>query len=673
MSPVLRAAVFSANSFIAAMVAMFIAFRIGLDRPLWAVSTVYIVSQPLSGAIRSKALFRMIGTVVGAAVPVVLVPMFITMPLGLSLALSLWVAVCLFVAMLDRTPRSYMFMLSGYTAAIVGFSACLQPEAVFDIAVLRSQEIGLGVACATVAHMVSFPQSVTAILATRIRAILAAARQWIGDTLSHAGPLQNHHASRRLALDIGELHVLATHVPFDTATARPTRAAISMLQYRMVVLLPLVAAVEDRAATMVAIGHTPDDVMRLFADVREWIARPDPRSAEELAARCQALLSVAAGTRGGTRWGDLLALNLLARLHELILAWRDIHRLADHLAAPTHRPDPAVAALLAERAARPLHLDYRLALRSSLAALIAVFGCCVFWIVTGWPDGASAPTNAAIMCCFFAASDDPAPAQRGFLVWTAASMPLTALYLFAILPQVHDFEMLMLSFAPLLLPLGMLCAIPRWQSRVMPMMMALAGGLSLSSRFSADPAAFLNITIAQLAGALPAIAITRLFRSMGAAEAIRRIRQAGWHDLAQLAERPDARRFTGWSSRMLDRAGLIAARVGDVDDAERDQALAVLRELRVGRNLVRLAEAEAGGAVDEARLREAIARHYRRAYDGSTLQPEPVLLDSIDTALTEAAALPADAARARLLVALTGLRRELFPTSPGWAGVGAAA
>ncbi len=56
--PLLAQAVFGANCFVAAMLALYIGLSIGLPRPYWAMTTVYIVSQPLSGALRSKAVYR---------------------------------------------------------------------------------------------------------------------------------------------------------------------------------------------------------------------------------------------------------------------------------------------------------------------------------------------------------------------------------------------------------------------------------------------------------------------------------------------------------------------------------------------------------------------------------------------------------------------------------------
>ena len=75
----------------------------------------------LAGATRSKAFYRVCGTLLGACVSVALVPNLVNAPVLLSLAIASWVGFCLYFSLLDRTPRSYILMLAGYSAAIVGF------------------------------------------------------------------------------------------------------------------------------------------------------------------------------------------------------------------------------------------------------------------------------------------------------------------------------------------------------------------------------------------------------------------------------------------------------------------------------------------------------------------------------------------------------------------------
>ena len=116
------------KTFAAAMLALYVALSIGLNRPYWAMTTVYIVSQPLTGAVRSKAVYRLLGTVVGAAVRVVLVPNLVDAPEILCAALAMWIGVCLYVSLLDRVPHSYLFMLAGYTTSLIGVPSVTAPS-----------------------------------------------------------------------------------------------------------------------------------------------------------------------------------------------------------------------------------------------------------------------------------------------------------------------------------------------------------------------------------------------------------------------------------------------------------------------------------------------------------------------------------------------------------------
>jgi uncharacterized membrane protein YccC len=651
----LRETVFSFNCFAAAMLALFISFSIGLERPFWAMTTVYITSQPLSGAVRSKAVFRLAGTAVGGAVTVLLVPALVDAPVLLSLALALWVASCQFISLLDRTPRSYFFMLAGYTAAIIGFPSVTHPEAIFDTAALRVQEIGIGVLCAALLHATVWPRSVGRAFGERAAATLAEAEAWIADVLAAAPEARVGRERRRLAADITDLHVTATHIPFDTALVRPTRALLAGMQDRMVLLIPLVSAVEDRWRSLVADGPPLPILADAVAAVRDWVrddALPD--------APVMAAIRAARDAGGTDDWSDLLALNLLARLEELVLALADARLLVAAVVDPAGTPPPAIAGA----SVRPLHRDYGMALLSSAATLLTLIGCCLFWIVTGWPEGAVAAMIAAVVCCFFATLDDPAPAQRGFLIWTIASLPLAAFYLFDILPAIDGFAMLTLAMAPALLAMGVMMARPSWYGRMVPMMLGFLGGMALTNDFAVDALGFFNANVAQIIGISAAIVTTRLIRSIGAGTAIRRLRRAGWRDLATLADRPAdsiARQVGAWRSRMLDRVGLLASRIGEVPDEDRDAAASALRELRMGLSIAQIAP-----VADQASLRSELSRHFRSLGRGDDVAPPTDLLHSIDDAIAVSRGVEDPEERRAQLVNLVGLRRNVFPAVPGW-------
>ena len=157
------------------------------------MATVYICSQPLSGATRSKAVFRVLGTLIGAAAAVVLVPNLVNAPVLLVGALALWVALCLYVSLLDRTPRSYVFMLAGYTAALIGFPAVTDPHRSSILALARGEEITLGIVCASLVSSLVLPRSVGAVVAARVNPGSATARA------SRSTPFQRGGDDRRRA------------------------------------------------------------------------------------------------------------------------------------------------------------------------------------------------------------------------------------------------------------------------------------------------------------------------------------------------------------------------------------------------------------------------------------------------------------------------------------------
>ena len=135
--------------------ALYAAFWLQLDNPFWAGASAAIVCQPQLGASLRKGWFRMLGTLVGAIMSVVLVACFAQDRLLFLGGLALWAAVCAFFATLLRNFASYAASLAGYTAAIIagdllGTVGGIDANAAFLLAVSRATAICLGIACAGV-------------------------------------------------------------------------------------------------------------------------------------------------------------------------------------------------------------------------------------------------------------------------------------------------------------------------------------------------------------------------------------------------------------------------------------------------------------------------------------------------------------------------------------------
>jgi uncharacterized membrane protein YccC len=199
MDGLFRKSTFAIANTAAALTALYIAFARDLERPYWALFTVFIVAQTSSGAVRSKAIFRLFGTFSGGAVALFLVPPLVQSPVLLCVAMAIWVSICLYIALLDRTPRSYAFLLAGYTATIVGLSVVNTPETIFDTTVSRLEEISLGVICGSVAHSLFFPRNVVTELSERIQRTLAKCREWLAAAIMRPAAPEDAVSEARLS------------------------------------------------------------------------------------------------------------------------------------------------------------------------------------------------------------------------------------------------------------------------------------------------------------------------------------------------------------------------------------------------------------------------------------------------------------------------------------------
>jgi hypothetical protein len=135
--------------------ALYVAFWLELDNPVWAGTSAAIVCQPHLGASLRKGWYRMIGTVVGAVMSVVLAACFPQDRVLFLGALALWGGMSALAATLLRNFAAYAAALAGYTAAIVagdllGATGGVNADAAFLLAVSRGSEIIIGIVCAGV-------------------------------------------------------------------------------------------------------------------------------------------------------------------------------------------------------------------------------------------------------------------------------------------------------------------------------------------------------------------------------------------------------------------------------------------------------------------------------------------------------------------------------------------
>ncbi|MNK51776.1 p-hydroxybenzoic acid efflux pump subunit AaeB [compost metagenome] len=672
--PNVRETIFSLKSYLSAIMALYLAYSIGLPRPFWAMTTAYVVAQPWSGAVRSKALYRLVGTFIGSAATVYMVPRLSNSPVIMTGAMVLWVGACLYMSVLDRTPRSYLFMLAGYTAAMIGFPSVTDPSLVFDTALARVEEISLGIVCATLIHSIVLPRGLAPALTLQLDKAVRDARNWMHDTLSGKNAEQRDKDRRVLANDITQLRLLSTHVPFDTSNLRWTAGAVRAMQDQISALTPAVSAVEDRMRALQAGGRAlPEPVAALLRDISEWI-NAGAQASHETAVRLRAAVTrLTPGIDSRSSWRDALLASLMTRLRELIDTYDECLALRRDIRAGLQGA-PLRAPVRASRSARDpnsaLHRDHGMALLSALAAGVAISVCCAFWIGTAWSNGATAALMAAIFSCFFASQDNPVPGIMQFLTYTVYSIPLSALYLLGIMPAIHSFEMLALSMLPTAFVLGIFIARPASAGKAMAMLFGFLGTMALQDTNTADVVSFIDTQVAQCMGVATAAIIAAIFRTVSADWSARRIQAANWKELATLASSPRAPSRHTYTARMLDRIGLLQPRLALAKRPDDLVAADALKDLRVVRDITELQRARRHLPMADPTIQpvlDSLAQFFRIRSSERAHDKPPEFLTQIDRALASVAATPqGPTARDRAVVALVGIRRAFFPDAPDY-------
>jgi len=659
----IRPIIFSVNCYIATILTMFIAFSLDLKSPGWAMTTVYLTSQPLSGVLRAKALYRTIGTFIGGAAMVAIVPNLVDAPELTTLAIILWVALCVFVSLLDRTPRSYMFVLSGYTAALIGFPSVLAPGTVFDTAVSRVEEITLGVVCAAIVHSLIFPKSAFSAFGEKLRSAIANARRWLADGLVKQATPQAEMERRRIAADITELYLLGTSLRFDTSPHRPDIGMIRAFDREIVALLPLVSAIEDRLTVLRRLGPLDEQLSQVLMGVYAWLELKAPGNRRRAAELKEACVAATPAIGPQSSWTDLVIVNLTVRLIELIESWEACLGIAAYLADPVQTPSADLRAAAAQIGPKPMHTDPGIALLSGLSAAMAMGLCAFFWIASAWPEGAGAVAFAAVACTLFASLDDPTPTIRNITTLLALCIPIVIVYQFLVLPAINSFVLLCAVLAFTLIPAGLLLAIPAYA----PIGLALALGfcieLNLQPSYTADLAAILNSNSAFIFGGVAGLVVTRLIRVIGTQASARRLVRATYRDLADLADGRGLPTRDQWASRMLDRVALLLYRQPRLEPRPQHEFADALEDLRLGINIIETQSIAPSMSAPAQKALSAmfagLASHFRGLARGRVPPLGDNLLQTIDMAIDEVAA--CTAATRTSVAAIVGVRRTLYP------------
>ena len=556
--------VFSFKTFAASLLALFIAFWAALDDPRWAVLTVFVVSQPDSGLVVAKSFYRMLGTVAGVLVSIALVFAFAQYGELFLASLAAWIAFCCFAARTARNFTSYGFQLAGYTVAIVGLPAALEPSGAYPLIVARFTEISLGIACAALVSRLVFVRELRPKVVALVHDLTRRADHFAALAIDPAADRECIADERaQLTKDFVAVEEMQQSAFFESADARLRYNAQRELRDAAV---ELCAVAEGATARRVGpVPHPATTRLRgLICDANDTPAGNG--------AVVSTLVRAA---------DDQAVARARARLRQSVTAFERGEDLPEPDAADVFWPDPVGAAL------------------SAIRAVLAIAITSAFWFATAWPNGPTAVVVAAIVCTLFATMQQPdkiALACAATVLVAAAPVFVTQFYF---IPVAVDFLSLAVALAPLLLTSGYILAQPGIGPLGMLSAVYFTYASSINNVMSYDAVAFFNSSFAVLVGIGVGGLLFAAFFPDTQVSASRRFRRQILFHLSRLAgaRRPDAR---GYERALCEQLWTMLARLKDQPAAAQGCLARAVAGLSAGQAIGRLRAANDAGTLTPA-------------------------------------------------------------------------
>jgi len=572
--------------------ALYVAFWLELDNAFWAGYTAVTVSQPRLGASLRKGWFRMVGTVVGAAAVVALTGWFPQDREPFLIGLALWGAGCTLVATLLKNFSAYAAALAGYTVAIIAsdeLGATGGPDGgAFMLAITRASEICIGIVSAGVIlaatdfggarrRLAALFSGISSEISGRFTRTLAMAETDFDGTQQ----VRRELARRVIALDpiideaLGESSQLRYHSPVLQAAVDGLFAALSSWRAISVHLRSLAAdrAQRDLHALLKRVPEELRSAARGLgsesgAGPARWIA--DPVGLRQICDRAvRRLIALPAASPSLRLIADQTAEALAGISHAL-------NGLA-LLVADSVRPTPRRGSV---RLRVP---DWLPALVNAGRAFVVIGAAELFWIVTAWPNGASAAAWAAIGVILLALRADHAyDAAIVYMLGTGLGVAFAALVKFAVLPQVVTYFGFSIILGLYLVPTGALIAQPRHPALFTAMAANFVPLLAPTNEMNYDTEQFYNSALAIVAGLTSATLSFRLIPPLSPAFRSRRLLALTLRDLRRLATGPIPRTPADWEGHMYGRLSAMP------DRAEPLQRAQLLAALSVGTKIIQL-------------------------------------------------------------------------------------
>ena len=586
--------IFATKTFVAGILALYIAFSLNLAYPIWAIGTVFVIANPYSGMTSSKSIYRLLGTLLGAIVSIAVTPFLINTPMLFTLFLASWVGFCLYISMLDRTPRSYVSMLAGYTTVIICYNVVYYADTVsiFDMALGRFLEITVGVVCSAIVTTTIFPMHIGPAVQSRVAKTIQDIKALFDQILLDQKQLDNYNQLLgNITRDASDIHVLAVHLSYEKSKLQGMTKPLQEMLHQLTLLVANLVAMSERMKQLDQIEMTyRENLKAVHAHIAEFLHDHHEIKAQELNFLPSQFESDFAALVASAPPEQQLILNglkmdirhFIQNVRAVKLIWQRIQQGDDALPesmTPLTTTYPS------------LHRDHGVAVRGGISAFLIILIATAFWILSGWKAGFMLAEMAAISACILTAMDNPVPALKLFIRANIYSAVVVFIYAYGVFPHVTAFWELALVLAPFSIFCLMLFPHPPLAGLGLPLLMSSIMGLNLQNRYVLDQIAFFDASIGAVIGLIISVYIIHMVRAMSPDMAVQRILALHYKAVRTALYLPYGADFKKHLRSMLDRIGVLNSKAVQSEQLKNDINLALI---------------ETSAVIDLTRLQELI-------------------------------------------------------------------
>ena len=589
--------IFATKTFVAGMLALYIAFSLNLAYPIWAIGTVFIIANPYSGMTSSKSIYRVLGTLLGAIVSIAVTPLLMNTPWLFTFFLAAWVGFCLYISLLDRTPRSYVSMLAGYTTVIICYNIVYYADTVsiFDMAIGRFLEITVGVVCSAIVSTTIFPLHIGPAVETRVAKTIQDTSVLFDQILLDQKQLDSYNQLLgNITRDTSDIHAMAVHLSYEKSSLQGMTKPLQEMLHQLTVLVANLVAMSERLKQLDQIDMTYRAHLKaVHAHISEFLKDEHKIKQQELnllpsqfESDFDALVTSARPEQGIILNGLKMDIrHFIQNVRAVKLIWQRIQQGDDSLPesiTPLTTTYPS------------LHRDHGVAVRGGVSAFIIIMIATAFWILSGWKAGFMLAEMAAITACILTAMDNPVPALKMFIRASIYAVVMVFIYAYGIFPHVTTFWELMLVLAPFIIFCLMLFPHPPLTGLSLPLLMGTVMGLNFQNTYALDQITFFDASIASLIGPMISVYVIHLVRAMSPDITVQRILAVHYKAVRKALYLPYGADFKRHLRSMLDRIGVLNSKA-----AVQSQSL---------NKEIHLALIETSAVVDLTRLQELIEK-----------------------------------------------------------------